>query len=218
MLALLQKLKSIPEGTEFEAHYWGRFKVNPWKADPVVIAFAHKIGAPSIQLYYHMHEGFFSIPQLYGHPIAFTIEALCHPTLGGYQDHRVAIDQLLPVTHILNTKINDLEIFEELGGYHDLFRAIAQCTHAEFQTQHFSIEHTVGLHKHVQVIEGNQIWTTNLSLSMYDPKFMDLFNDILKSKKAGFILAYTLNEKMEMLLLKLDANQYQELDRRGMLL
>jgi len=135
-----------------------------------------------------------------------------------YFDKRKKLEELLQPDLYLSTGINDPEYFEEIENYIELVHQFAQLSN-----QQLSFDSIKGIEKERRLKElhlkkAKKEWTITLNKELFDNQFLLSINKILKDQKIkDYQFATTINESMEMVLLKLSTEQYSLLERMGLL-
>ena len=230
-------LKSLVEAQKqekkisFEAHYWGKFKLvdienTPKNEERILLATSNSaIGKSSLVV--DLKQSSFYLPKRYKNPISNDpqeffgdfesfLQKVKASGMEIYFDCRQKLECLIPPEAIYNTKINDPEAFDEVETYHQV---IAACR--KLAAGRIEFDRVLGrvISEHHKVFEfhlGENSWQVDLTKELFDKDILTFLNEF--TKLAGFQFAHTINSKMEMLILKLDDEQFEELERRGLLI
>lgn len=210
----------------FELFYWGKFKwcaVLEFQNTSWVIAESQSATGIKQLIYSKADQAIYldnsiATPILKGlHEVLGDLLELS--TLFGkeqktiYIDKRASMHNLLPMSRVWNTGINDPEYFDKPEAYVQLIRECQKLA-PDLKVRIQAITQRGEHEKIIHLIINGEEQQLLLDKELFDKKIFSMFNQYLKEER----LVHTINENMEMQVLLVNEKQFYELNRRGLLI
>lgn len=135
-----------------------------------------------------------------------------------YFDQRKKLSELLNESEFLVTDINDPEYFEEAKAYLELIGALVKLSDGHLAISNCKIKTDTHNLKIIEINTAKKSYSVVLKKILFDEEIISTLNKILVDENINdFIFSSTINEDLKMVLLKLNPEKYQVLNRMGLL-
>lgn len=210
----------------FELYYWGTFhflKSNNLN-DHIHKVAVNESAVGTSYLVFDEKENGYKIPGRFEGIIAQSLE----PFLGSpsalaeamkndstiHIDKRQGLTELVPAHQLINTRITDPEHFDDVQNYLNLIKSCQELDPENLFFDEISGTEISEHHKQFIFTRGTQSWTVDLYKELFDKSIFTFLNQFIEH--SNFV--HTINKKMEMVVLKLEPNKFEELERMGLLI
>ncbi len=210
----------------FEVYYWGSFQfinAENFNSNHNKVA-VNESAVGTSYLVFDEKENGYKIPGRFEGIIAQSLE----PFLGSpsalaeamkndstiHIDKRQGLTELVPAHQLINTRITDPEHFDDVQNYLNLIKSCQELDPENLFFDAISGTEISEHHKQFIFTRGTQSWTVDLYKELFDKSIFTFLNQFIEH--SNFV--HTINKKMEMVVLKLEPNKFEELERMGLLI
>ncbi len=213
----------------FEVHYWGKFQLlaSPVKAGEWLQVAEKVTYGPPVFLLLSPTSGLFSLSTKPDFSIAESWDEFLDEEIQGesfegssiYFDKRKKLEELLSAGDYFTTEINDPEYFEEVEAYMEVIEICEKMSGGELHFQAKSGRHVSEYKKEIYLHTAEKQYFITLSKELFDNEIIHGLNRILEDRGTdNYRFSSTINGELKMVILKLTADKFRELEGMGLLI
>ncbi len=208
---------------KFEAHYWGTFRLTNFSSDKEIPVIAEKkTGNQKLEICYNTKRAYYHFKDQIDFPIAYSSEEFFGKINDGnthYFDNRKCLAELLQTSEYFITAIDDPEYFEEAKAYLEIIQAFIKLSNGRLAILNYSVVTDTHTLKTIELVTSKKSYRVDLKKVLFDDEIIKTLNKILVDENINdFIFSSTINKALKMVLLKLNNEKFQLLNRMGLLI